>query len=176
MFYAFHRAVKFALFCALLFVGWKIYQHRHVFDPALVWYDVWDNGGFRAQPLPTLSGEVDKVLSSQSFRLRATNIFFNVRLAGLQDPSKDQSVAAMEHERTRTKALAELIERKTIRLELSYENFNNVAGFAFIGATNINAELVRRRLAFTSKELLKDLPKEIQYQMLWSKSHRDPNN
>jgi hypothetical protein len=88
MFYTLHRAMKFTLFCVFLFVAWKVYEHRRVFQPALIWYDVWDNGGFKQPPLRQVDGRVEKVLTSQVFMLAATNAArFNVRLMGLADPS-----------------------------------------------------------------------------------------
>jgi endonuclease YncB( thermonuclease family) len=173
MFYAIHRAIKFALFCGVVWILWKAYEHREVAEPALIWYDVWDNGGFNEKPAPTMNGHVERVLSSQTFVMAGTNhVRYNVRLAGLRDPSKELSVAAVEREKKRRDALADLIEAKDIRLAISYENFNNLGGIVFVGATNINAQLVHEGLAFTDKELVKGFPKEIQYQMLWSSRHR----
>jgi len=173
MFYAIHRTIKFALFCGVLWVVWKAYEHRQVAEPALIWYDVWDNGGFNEKPMPMLNGHVEKVLSSQTFIMSGTNhARFNVRLMGLRDPSKDTSIAAMEHEKKRHEALKDLIEGKDVRLAMGYENFNNVGGIVFLGTTNVNSYLVRDRMAFTDKELVKGFSKEIQYQMLWSERHR----
>src|SRR5678815_5654310 len=102
MFYAIHRAIKFALFCCVLWVGWKAYQHRQVAEPALIWYDVWDNGGFREQPMPTMDGRVEKVLGSQTFVLKGTNVTrYNVRLMGLRDPSRETTLDVLEKERKR---------------------------------------------------------------------------
>ena len=177
MFYALHRFVKFVLFCCVLWVGWKVYQHRQVAEPALIWYDVWDNGGFQEKPMPMIDGHVNKVLTSQTFILTATNMSrYNVRLMGLSEPSKNLTTQILEKERKRTEALKDLIEGKEVRLAISYENFNSLGGVVFIGPTNINAQLVRERLAFTDKELVKGFSKEIQYQMLWSKRHRVTNN
>jgi hypothetical protein len=47
-----------------------------------------------------------------------------------------------------------------------------LGGIVFLGSTNINAQLVHESLAFTDKNLVKGFPKDIQYQMLWSKRHR----
>lgn len=177
MFYALHRFVKFVLFCCVVWVGWKAYQHRQVAEPALIWYDVWDNGGFREKPMPMIDGRVEKVLTSQTFILTATNMNrYNVRLMGLSDPSKNLTREVLEKERKRADTLKDLIEGKEVRLAISYENFNNLGGVVFVGATNINAQLVRERLAFTEKELVKGFSKEIEYQMLWSKRHRVTNN
>jgi hypothetical protein len=160
-----------------VWVGWKAYQHRQVAEPALIWYDVWDNGGFHEKPMPMIDGRVEKVLTSQTFILTATNLNrYNVRLMGLSDPSKNLTREVLEKERKRADALKDLIEGKEVRLAISYENFNNLGGVVFVGATNINAQLVRERLAFTEKELVKGFSKEIQYQMLWSKRHRVTNN
>jgi hypothetical protein len=173
MFYTLHRALKLAFFCALIFVGYEIYLHRQVFEPALIWYDVWDNGGFNAPPLPAMRGHVEKVLSSQTFTFRGTNATrYNVRLTGLREPSQNPTLDMLERERKRKQALAELIENKDIRLDLNYENLNNLGGIAYLGVTNINACLVQRRLAFTDKDLVKTFPQDVQYQMLWSKRHR----
>ena len=178
MFYAIHRAIKFALFCGLFFVGYKLYQHRHVAEPAVIWYQVWDNGGFREKPMPTVSGVVERVLNSQTFTLKTTNNAprLNVRLLALREPSKEQSLDTAEKERKRREALEELIKGKEILLHIAYENFNNVGGIAFLGKTNLNAYLVQQRLAFTDKELVKGYTKQIQYQMLWSKRHSVTNN
>jgi len=173
MFYALHRAIKFALFCGVLWVLWKAYEHREVAEPALIWYDVWDNSGFNEKPMPTLDAHVERVLSSQTFVMFATNhVRYNVRLSGLRDPSKEMTVGAIEKENKRRDALKDLIEAKDVRLAISYENFNNLGGIVFVGRTNINAELVHESLAFTDKDLVKGFSKDIQYQMLWSKRHR----
>jgi hypothetical protein len=178
MFYAIHRAIKFVLFCCLLWVGWKMYQHRDVVEPAFIWYDVWDNGGLREKPMPTVNGVVERVLNSQTFTLKTTNNSprLNVRLLGLGEPSKQQSVEAIENEKKRRDALEELIKGKEIVLHVAYENFNNVGGMVFLGKTNLNAYLVQQRFAFTDKDLVKGYTKEIQYQMLWSKRHAVTNN
>src|ERR1051325_8004663 len=177
MFYALHRAVKFVLLCCVLWVGWKANQHRQVAEPALIWYDVWDNGGFQEKPMPMIDGSVYKVLTSQTFILTATNMTrYNVRLMGLSEPSKNSTMDILDKERKRAEALKTLIEGKEVRLAISYENFNNLGGIVFLGSTNLNAYLVRERLAFTDKELVKGFSKEIQYQMLWSKRHRVTNN
>ena len=177
MFYALHRAVKFVVFCCVVWVGWKAYQHREVAEPALIWYDVWDNGGFNEKPMPMIDGRVNKVMTSQTFILTATNMSrYNVRLMGLTEPSKNLTREILEKESKRADALKNLIEGKEVRLAISYENFNSLGGVVFIGPTNINAQLVRERLAFTDKELVKGFSKEIQYQMLWSKRHRVTNN
>src|SRR3954447_24252938 len=176
MFYALHRAVKLVLFCFVLWIGWKVYQHRQVAEPALIWYDVWDNGGFREKPMPIIDGRVEKVLSSQTFVLSATNLNrYNVRLTGLSEPSKTLTMEILNRERKRADALKSLIEGKEVRLAISYENFNNLGGVVFLGPTNINAHLVHERLAFTDKELVKGFSKDMQYQMLWSKRHRVTN-
>jgi hypothetical protein len=179
MFYAIHRAIKFLLFCCVLWVGWKIYQHRHVAEPAVIWYEVWDNGGFREKPMPVMTGFVERVLSSQTFTMITTNpaaLRVNVRLLGLEEPAKERSPEILIKEQKRTEALDRLIKGKEVRLHVGYENFNNVGGVLFLGPTNINAYLIQQRLAFTDKELVKGFNKEFQYQMLWSKRHVVTNN
>lgn len=173
MFYAIHRAIKFALFCCLLWVGWKLYEHRHVAEPALIWYEVWDNGGFREKPMPTVIGVVERALNSQTFTLKTTNNAprLNVRLLALREPSREAALDMLEKEKKRRDALEKLVKGKEIVLHISYENFNNVGGIAFLGKTNLNAWLVQQGLAFTDKELVRGYTKEIQYQMLWSKRH-----
>src|ERR1041385_5864152 len=97
MFYALHRAVKFVVFCCVVWVGWKAYQHREVAEPALIWYDVWDNGGFNEKPMPMIDGRVNKVMTSQTFILTATNMSrYNVRLMGLTEPSKNLTREILE--------------------------------------------------------------------------------
>jgi hypothetical protein len=173
MFYTLHRAVKFLFLCCWLFVAWKLYQHRRAMEPAVIWYEVWENGGFREKPKPTVSGVAESVLNSQTFTLKTTNnaAFLNVRLLGLRDPSKEQSLDVIEKEKKRRDALDHLIKGRQILLHLGYENFNNVGGIALLGKTNVNAWLVQKGFAFTDQELVKGYPKEIQYQMLWSKRH-----
>jgi hypothetical protein len=177
MFYTLHRAVKFLLFCGWLFVGWKVYQHRRVMEPAVIWYEVWENGGLREKPKPTVNGVAQAVLNSQTFILKTTNnaTLLNVRLLGLRDPSKEQSLDSTQKENKRREALDKLIKGKETLLHLGYENFNNVGGIAFLGKTNVNAWLVQQGLAFTSPELVKGYSKDIQYQMLWSKRHAVAN-
>jgi hypothetical protein len=177
MFYTLHRAVKFLLFCGWLFVAWKVYEQRRALDPAIIWYEVWENGGFREKPNPTVNGVAQSVLNSQTFTLHTTNnaALLNVRLLGLQDPSKEQSVEIAEKEKKRRDALDQLIKGQELLLHIGYENFNNVGGIAFLGKTNVNAWLVLQGLAFTDQELVKGYPKEIQYQMLWSKRHASAN-
>jgi len=176
MFYAIHRTIKFTLFCCALWVVWKAYEHRQVVEPAFIWYDVWDNGGFDEKPMPKISGHVEKVLSSQTFILTKTNsVRYNVRLMGLRDPSKDLSLESLEREKKRREGLRDLIEGKDVSLNLAYENFNNIGGIVFLNSTNINACLIQQHLAFTDKELVKGFSKEIQYQMLWSKRHHATN-
>ena len=179
MFYAIHRAIKFLLFCGLLWLGWKAYQNRHVVEPAIIWYEVWDNGGLREKPMPIMNGVVERVLSSQTFTMKTTNALaprVNVRLLGLREPSKDRTPDILIKEQKRTQALDKLIEGREVRLHVGYENFNNVGGVLFLGTTNINAYLIQQRFAFTDKELVKGFNKEIQYQMLWSKRHAVTNN
>jgi hypothetical protein len=86
------------------------------------------------------------------------------------------SLDILEREKKRKEALKDLIEGKEIRLNIAYENFNNLGGVVFLGKTNINALLVHESRAFTDKELVKGFTKEIQYQMLWSKRHRVTTN
>ena len=178
MFYAIHRAIKFTLFCCALWVGWKLYEHRHVAEPALIWYDVWDNGGFREKPMPTVTGVVERVLTSQTFIMKTTNSAprLNVRLLALHEPSKDLTLGLLEKEKMRKEALEDLIKGKEVRLDIAYENFNNIGGVLFLNGTNVNALLVHQRLAFTDKALVKGYTKEVQYQMLWSKRHAITNN
>ena len=178
MFYAIHRAIKFALFCCVLWVGWKFYQHRHIAEPALIWYDVWENGGFREKPMPHLTGVVERVLTSQTFIMKTTNNAprVNVRLLALKEPSKNLTMDILEKEKMRKEALEELIKGKEVKLDIAYENFNNLGGMLFLNGTNINAYLVQQRLAFTEKELVRGYIKETQYQMLWSKRHAITNN
>jgi hypothetical protein len=179
MFYTIHRAIKIFLWCCVLFVGWKIYQHRRVAEPAVIWYEVWDNGGFREKPMPVVDGVVERVLSSQTFAMKTTNAAaqrVNVRLLGLEESSKDRSADVLIKEQKRTEALDKLIKGQNVRLHVGYENFNNLGGVLFLGPTNVNAWLVRQRLAFTDKKLVKGFNKEFQYQMLWSKRHGVTNN
>ena len=179
MFYTIHRAIKFLLFCGLLLVGWKAYQHRRVAEPAVIWYEVWDNGGFRQKPMPVVNGAVERVLSSQTFTMKTTNAAaprVNVRLLGLEDPSKDRSPDVLIKEQKRTEALDKLIKGQEVRLHVGYENFNNLGGVVFLGRTNVNALLIQQRHAFTERELVKGFNKEFQYQMLWSKRHAVTNN
>jgi hypothetical protein len=177
MFYALHRALKLMLFCAVAAVAWQIHKHREIFEPTLIWYDVWDNGGFEVKnKMPAMTGSVERVLNSQTFVLKSTNsIRSNVRLLGLKDPPKELSIDSIQKEKDRKQALQDIIEGKNIQLDVGYENMNNVGGIVYIDKTNVNAQLVRQRLAFTSKDLLKGFPKELQYQMLWSKRHAITN-
>ena len=178
MFYAIHRTIKFLMFCCVAAVCWKAYQHRYVLEPAIIWYEVWDNGGFRENAMPSVGGKVEQVMGSQTFILKTTNKIarVNVRLLGLREPSKNLSVDILEKEKMRKEALEDLIKGKDVRLDLAYENFNNVGGIVFLGSTNVNAYLVQQKLAFTDKELVRGFTKEIQYQMLWSKRHRITND
>ena len=179
MFYAIHRAIKFALFCCALWVGWKLYQHRHIAEPAIVWYEVWDNGGLREKPMPVVSGVIERVVSSQTFILKTTNtamLRYNVRLLGLHDHTKDRGVDVLVKERKRREAVEALIKGKEAQLHVGYENFNNIGGVLVIGGTNLNAYLVQQGLATTDKDLVKGFNKEFQYQMLWSKRRLLTNN
>lgn len=173
MFYTIHRAVKFLLLCVVLGIGWKIYERRAMFEPALIWYDVWENGGFNAPKVEIVSGRVLHVLNSQTFLLAPKKgARLNVRLMGLRDPNVEISIEAQEKERIRREALQELVQDKWVHVELQYQNANNIGGVVFINGQNLNAELVRRGLANSSIDLIKGFPKETQYTMLWSLRHR----
>jgi endonuclease YncB( thermonuclease family) len=175
MFYTIHRAIKFLCICALLGVAFKMYQHRAALQPAFIWYDVWDNGGFRSPEPTTASGRVEQVINSQTFvvdcRSNKQRIRFNFRLQGLQEPSKG-TLEGVEREKKAREALAGLIDKQWVHLEITYQNGNNLGGVAFVGGTNVNAELVRQRNASTSKALVKGLSKESQYSLLWANRHR----
>src|SRR4051812_11128823 len=112
MFYALHRTMKFLLLCAFVGAGWRVYENRQVFEPALIWYDVWDNGGLNEKDtMPSVSGEVEQILNSQTFVLRSTNAMrFNVRLLGLKDPPKAASFEGLKKETERKERLEELIK------------------------------------------------------------------
>jgi hypothetical protein len=176
MFYTIHRAIKFLCICALLGVAFKLYQNRSALEPAYIWYDVWENGGFHLPPPTTTSGRVLQVLNSQTFvvdcRSGKQRVRFNFRLQGLREPSTEITLEAVEREKKRREALAALIDKEWVHLEITYQNGNNLGGVAFVHGTNVNAELVRQRNASTSKDLVKSLSKESQYSLLWANRHR----
>jgi hypothetical protein len=177
MFYTIHRCIKVVAYCAALFVVWKLYEQREVFEPAVIWYDVWDNGGLRAPEPRRIAGRVLHVINSQTFVLstRASGRF-NVRLMGLKPPSTEMTVDSIERERTRRDALEKMIGEKWVHVEIAYENLNNLGGLVFLGPTNVNADLVLRRLATSNKETVKGLSRESQYALLWALRRREPTH
>ena len=173
MFYTIHRCVKLVCWCAVLFVGWKLYEHREVFEPALIWYDVWDNGGLHVAGPKAIAGRVDLVIGSQTFVLTTRGQKrFNVRLMGLKAPSEDRSLESLAKEQGRREELAKMIKGNWVHLEISYENMNNLGGVIFLGPTNVNATLVRMGVARADKETVKGLPTDSQYALLWASRHR----
>ena len=173
MFYTIHRCIKLVCWCAVLLVAWKLYEQRAVFEPALIWYDVWDNGGLRVDEPKSIAGRVEHVIGSQTFVLATrSHKRFNVRLMGLRPPSEDRSIEAMAREQTRREALNKIVKGNWVHLEISYENMNSLGGVTFLGTTNVNAELVRLGVARADKGSVKGLPKESQYALLWASRHR----
>ena len=173
MFYTLHRGIKAVMYCAVLLMVWKLYERREVFEPILIWYDVWDNGGLRVGEPKTIAGRATHVLNSQTFVLstRARGRF-NVRLMGLKSPMADQSIEAAERERARRDALEKIIRNNWVHVEVSHENLDSLGGVVFLGPTNINANLVFHNLASASKESVQGLPKDSQYALLWSQRHK----
>src|SRR5687767_1764713 len=107
MFYTLHRAVKFLIFLVFAGVAWKFYERREIFEPAIVWYRVWDNGGLHiTDPVRTVGGRVVRVINSQTFVLRPREgVRYNVRLMGLHEPDKEITARNIELEKSRKKAL-----------------------------------------------------------------------
>src|SRR5688572_19715340 len=133
MFYTIHRCVKLLCWCAVLFVGWKLYERREVFEPALIWYDVWDNGGLRVEKGKSMAGRVHNVIGSQTFVLGARGQKrFNVRLMGLKASTEDRSLEALAKEQGRREALEKMIGGNWVHLEVSYENMNSLGGVVFL--------------------------------------------
>ena len=174
MFYTLHRAVKFAFLCGWLWVAWRIYVHREIFEPAIIWFDVWDNGGFDAPRVDIVQGKVVHVVNSQTFVFEPVkNSKVNVRLMCLRDPIAEISVAAQEKETARREALENLVLGKEVKVKLLYQNANNVGGVVFVdGTNNVQANLVLNGYAVTSKDKVKGIPKEDQYSLLWAQRHR----
>ena len=170
MFYTIHRAIKALLYCVVAFVGWKIYEHRQIFEPAIVWAQVWDNGGFRVEQPENIGGNVVSIVNSQTFTMTSkSGVSCNVRLLGLHDPPRDQ------RELERKKALENMIKGRWVHVEKFYENANNLGGVVYCQGTNVNANLVLLGLATTSKELIKSFPKEDQFSLLWAeRRHLNP--
>jgi endonuclease YncB( thermonuclease family) len=174
MFYNIHRGIKFLLLCVWLGVAWKIYEHREMFEPAIIWFDVWDNGGFETPPVDTVNGRVLRVVNSQTFIFEpAKGSPVNVRLMGLREPVTEISIASQEKEKARKEELENLILGKEVKVELLYQNANNVGGIVFVdGTNNVQANLVLNGYAVTSKDRIKGIPKQDQYTMLWAQRHR----
>jgi hypothetical protein len=176
MFYTIHRCIKLVCWCAVLLAGWKLYENREVFEPAVIWYDVWDNGGLRVAQPKSIAGRAENVIGSQTFVLATRGQKrFNVRLMGLKGPSEDRSLEAFAKEQARREALQKMIQGNWVHLEISYQNMNNLGGIAFLGPTNVNAELVRMGVAMVDKVSVKGLPKESQYALLWASRHQFAN-
>jgi hypothetical protein len=175
MFYTIHRCLKLLVLSAFVWVAWKLYERREVVEPAWVWADVWDNGGFNTPEPNTVGGRVTKVVNSQTFIMAPKKgMRFNVRLLALRPPASELTIEAMEREKLRREALEDLILNKWVHVELHYSKDNNIGGIVFCEGTNINATLVQRRLASSTRDLVKGLPKESQYSMLWAMRHRPP--
>lgn len=173
MFYTIHRCIKALCYGVALLVAFKLYENRAVFEPALIWYNVWDNGGMHVPEPKSMSGRVAYVIGSQTFVLATrSGDRFNVRLMGLRPPSDDRSIEALAHEKGRKDALKKMIEGQWVHLEISYENLNNLGGVAFLGSTNVNAELVRLGVARSRMETAKGLPGDSQYALIWASRHR----
>ena len=173
MFYTIHRVIKGLVICAALFVGWRIWENRAVFEPGWVWLDVWDNGGFRVEPKETTAGRVKRVVNSQTFTMAPRKgLWVNVRLMGLKDPAQEVTVEGKEKERVRKEALEAMILDRWVHVELLYANEQNLGGIVYAGGTNINAEMVRLGHAKSSREMVKTFPKEAQYSMLWAIRNR----
>jgi hypothetical protein len=173
MFYTIHRCIKLACWCAVFLVAWKIYERREIFEPAVIWYDVWDNGGLRVEEPKSIAGRVEHVIGSQTFVLATrSHKRFNVRLMGLKSASEDRSIEALAKEMERREALEKMIKGNWVHLEPSYQNMNSLGGVVFLGPTNVNAELVRLGVARANKETAKGLPQDSQYALLWASRHR----
>jgi hypothetical protein len=172
MFYTLHRSLKVIAYAMVLLVAWKIYERREIFEPLSIWYDVWDNGGFRVAEPRTMAGRAIHVVNSQTFVLATRARRFNVRLMGLKAPVADRSVEAMERERQRHEALEKLIKGNWVYLEIGYENLDSLGGVAFLGSTNVNAQLVLQAKASANKESVRDLPSDSQYALLWAQRRR----
>jgi hypothetical protein len=149
MFYTIHRCLKILAYAAVCLLALKLYESREVFEPALIWYDVWDNGGLHVPEPKAIAGRVLHVANSQTFMLSTRDRRrFNVRLMGLKPPlSADRSVESIEKEKHRRDALEEMIRGEWVYIELAYENFDSIGGVVFLGPTNVNADLVLHGLA-----------------------------
>lgn len=177
MFYTLHKAVKLLTLLAFLGVAWKLYERRAIFEPVEIWYQVWENGGFKTRdPIRTIGGRVVRIINSQTFVIRPReNVRYNVRLMGLAEPDKTFTPRNFDLEIIRKKALEDLLLDNWIHVELLHENGDSIGGCVFLNSTNLNAHLVQQRLAKTSPRTIAGMPRDHQYALLYASRHPAPD-
>ncbi|MGV3771883.1 MAG: thermonuclease family protein [Verrucomicrobiales bacterium] len=167
MFYAIRRIIKFFVLLFFVCVGVVMYQNRHVFEPVGIWYEVYQNNGFKkGEALPVVSGAANYVTDSRTFQLkRAKMPLFIVRLAGLDEPNlRPTSVEAAKAEAEGKKILKELIEGEVVNVDVTYNANNSGLGICYRGQTNINLHLIKEGIAQLKPEYIKPLPAKLQYE------------
>lgn len=154
----------FLALCLLALLFW-VYQQRAIFEPALVWYDVYKNGGHtNTTLLPTTSGRATRIIDPHTFELRQKRgDFLTVRLTGLQEipfPTTPQEIQPFKEKRDQ---LAQLVLSNFVHLDLTYSNQNSVLAVAYANGTNINATLIAQGHSVLKPEYMKSLPRQTQY-------------
>jgi hypothetical protein len=170
MFYAIRRMIK--LFVLLCFFGFAyvLYQHRSDFEPALVWYEVWQNGGLTNKAaLPDLSGHGVALLNSRTFQFKSDqgNIFA-VGLTGLNDAGTPKTEAETKHELHQRDLLRPLVLSNYLHVEITYSNLNRLLGIVYSNATNVNTRLITAGAAELKPKYIKALPAKKQYDFFYA--------
>jgi hypothetical protein len=162
-------------------LGVVLYQHRQMFEPAAIWYEVWNNGGLKkTEPLPTVRGVADVVLDSRSFHLQRPKMPpFALRLTGLDEPiTAPATVEQAKLEAGRKKVLQGLIQGEMVHVEVSYHSGNSGLGICYKGKTNVNLYLIEHGCAELKPEYIKTLPAKLQYEFFASRrmaSRKNPD-
>jgi hypothetical protein len=171
MFYAIRRMIK--LFVLLCFLGFffVLYLHRNDFEPAFVWYDVWDNGGITNKTtLPEIRGHATALFNSRTFQFRTDQgKILAVRLTGLNDVGTPATSAEVKEELHRRDLLRPMVLSNYLHIDVTYSNLNSVLGIVYSGSTNVNTRLIAIGSAQLKTEYIKSLPAKSQYDFFYAR-------
>lgn len=165
MFYRLHRLAKLLGWIFVLGIFAFVWQQRAVFEPILVWYQVYDNGGIEiTEQLPRVQGRAFDVADGQTVRLRtADRRYYLVRLAGLEAPVPPLSPAEQAREKQRREELRSLVLSNWVHVEVTYADNNSVLGVLHANDININLHFITNGLATLNRDYIKRMPRDIQY-------------
>jgi endonuclease YncB( thermonuclease family) len=165
MFYAIRRMIKLLMGLCVLAVLFWVYQQRAIFEPAFVWYDVYENGGItNTTALPTVSGRATRVTDPHTFQIRQRKgDFLTVRLTGLQEEPVPTTPQEFQLQKPKRDALAALVLSNFVHVDVTYSNKNSILGVAYANGTNVNTALVAHGDGRLKPEYIKLLPRQTQY-------------